>query len=140
MNIIVNKFKNSTYFKVISLLSLVSIGLLLIVLSLYLYMRVQEKEIFRNSKELYVNEINSLLKLNSESYCAVINDVTYWDEFVDFTKTKDLEWFNTSIAILIDTYKVEHLSTYSANGEFITKVSTLKIKSKILYPKKLLIE
>lgn len=135
MSFLVNKFKNSTYFKVISLLSLVSIGLLMIVLSLYLYMRVQEKEIFRNSKELYENEINSLLKLNSESYSAVINDVTYWDEFVDFTKTKDLEWFNTSIAILIDTYKVEHLSTYSANGAFITKVSTLKIKTKNFIPK-----
>ena len=135
MSFLVNKFRNSTYFKVISLLSLVSIGLLLIVISLYLYMRVQEKEIFRNSKELYENEINSLLKLNSESYCAVINDVTYWDEFVDFTKTKNLEWFNTSIAILIDTYKVEHLATYSADGDFITKVSTLKIKTKNFIPK-----
>jgi signal transduction histidine kinase len=135
MNIIVNKFKNSTYFKVISLLSLVSIGLLLIVLSLYLYMRVQEKEIFRNSKELYENEINSLLKLNSESYSAVVVDATYWDEFVEFTNTKDLKWFNTSIAILIDTYNVEYLSAYSAEGEFITKVSTLKIKTKDFIPK-----
>ena len=58
MNFLVNKYKNSTYFKVISLLSIVSIGLLLIVLSLYLYMRAQEKEISKNSKELYENEIN----------------------------------------------------------------------------------
>jgi len=135
MNVIVSKFRNSTYFKVVTLLSLVSFGLLLIVVFLYFYMRVQEKEIFRSSKELYKNEINSLLKLNSESYSAVVNDATYWDEFVDFTKTKDLRWFNTSIAILIDTYDVEHLSAYSANGEFITKVSTLKIKTKDFIPK-----
>ncbi len=135
MNILVNKFRNSTYFKVVTLVSLVSFGLLLIVVFLYFYMRVQEKAIFKSSKELYENEINSLLKLNSESYSAVVNDATYWDEFVDFTKTKDLKWFNTSIAILIDTYNVEHLSAYSANGEFITKVSTLKIKTKDFIPK-----
>ena len=130
MNFLVNKFRNSTYFKVISLLSMVSIGLLLIVISLYLYMRVQEKEIFKNSKELYKNEINSLLKLNSESYGSVIGDVTYWDEFVDFTKTKNIKWFNTSIANIIDTYNVEYLAAYDEKGNFITKVSTSKIKTK----------
>lgn len=135
MNFLVNKYKNSTYFKVISLLSIVSIGLLLIVLSLYLYMRVQEKEIFKNSKELYENEINSLLKLNSESYGSVIGDVTYWDEFVDFTKTKNIKWFNTSVANIIDTYNVEYLAAYDIDGNFITKVSTNKIKTKAFIPK-----
>src|SRR6478609_4406584 len=135
MNIMLRKLRNSTYLKVVTLLSVVSFGLLLIVVFLYFYMRVQEKEIFRSSKELYKNEINSLLKLNSESYSAVVNDATYWDEFVDFTKTKDLKWFNTSIAVLIDTYDVEHLSAYSADGKFITKVSTLKIKTKDFIPK-----
>lgn len=135
MNVILNKFRNSTYIKVVTLLSLVSFGLLLIVVSLYFYMRVQEKEIFRSSKELYENEINSLFKLNSESYAAVVNDATYWDEFVAFTKTKDIKWFNTSVAVLIDTYKVEYLAAYSVEGNFITKVSTLKIKTKDFIPK-----
>ena len=135
MNFLVNKYKNSTYFKVISLLSIVSIGLLLIVLSLYLYMRAQEKEIFKNSKELYENEINSLLKLNSESYGSVIGDITYWDEFVDFTKTKNIKWFNTSVANIIDTYNVEYLAAYDIDGNFITKVSTNKIKTKAFIPK-----
>lgn len=135
MNFLVRKFRNSTYYKVVALLSLVSFGLLLLVAFLYFYMRVQEKAIFKSSKELYENEINSLLRLNSESYEAVVNDATYWDEFVDFTKTRNLKWFNTSIAVLIDTYNVEYLSTYSETGEFITKVSTLKIKTKDFIPK-----
>lgn len=135
MNVLVNRFKNSTYFKVVSLVSLVSFGLLLIVVFLYFYMRVQEKAIFKSSKELYENEIHSLLKLNSESYEAVVNDATYWDEFVTFTQTKNLKWFNTSIAVLIDTYNVEYLAAYSADGEFITKVSTLKIQTQDFIPK-----
>jgi signal transduction histidine kinase/CheY-like chemotaxis protein len=75
-----------------------------------------------------------LLKLNAEPYISVINDATYWDEFVDFTKTKDVTWFNTSVANIIDTYKVEYLCAYSIDGSFITKVSTLKIKTKDFIP------
>lgn len=135
MSLIVRKFRNSTYYKVVSLLSLVSFGLLMLVVFLYFCMRVQEKEIFRSSKELYQNEVNSLFRLNSESYSSVIVNVTYWDEFVDFTKTKNLKWFNTSVANLLDTYEIEYVATYDINGEFITKVSTLKINTKDFIPK-----
>jgi len=132
---IFTRYRISTFSKVIALLSLVTFGLLLLVLSLYFYTRIQEKEIFKSSKALYTNEINSLLKLNSEPYASVLADVTYWDEFVDFTKTRDVKWFNTSVANIIDTYKVEYLCAYTVDGEFITKVSTLKIQTKEFIPK-----
>jgi signal transduction histidine kinase len=112
----------------------VSLSLLLLVLGLYFYMRIQEKEIYNSSNELYNNEIQSLLKLNSESYTTLSIDVTYWDEFVEFTKTKDLNWFNTSVASTIDTYKLEHLCVYTIENELIAQVSTPKIKSKDLIP------
>lgn len=131
-------FKNrndSTYAKVISLLTIVSISLLLLVVALYFYMRIQEKEIFRSSHNIYKNEIQTLLKLNSDSYTSICNDVTYWDEFVEFTKTRDLNWFNTSVASVLDAYKLEYISVYSTEGELITKVSTTKIKSKGFIPK-----
>ncbi|MEQ3662677.1 MAG: hypothetical protein ABNG96_08310, partial [Flavobacterium sp.] len=72
-------FKNrtvSTYTKVIGLLSIVSLSLLLLVIGLYFYMRIQEKEIYNSSKEIYNNEIQSLLKLNAESYNSIEIDVT----------------------------------------------------------------
>lgn len=125
----------STFAKVAFLLSAVNAGLLLIVLTLYFYMRQQEKEIFKSSNELYNNEIESLLKLNSESYTSIVADITYWDEFVTFTKTKDISWFNRSVANIIDTYKVQYLAAYSLDGTQITKVSTIKIKTKDFIPK-----
>lgn len=128
------RYNDSTYSKVILLLSLVTFGLLLLVLSLYFYTRIQEKQIFKSSRELYANEISSLLKLNAEPYLSVIADATYWDEFVDFTQSKDIKWFNTSVANIIDSYKVEYLCAYNVDGEFITKVSTLKIKTKDFIP------
>lgn len=131
-------FKNrtvSTYTKVIGLLSIVSLSLLLLVIGLYFYMRIQEKEIYNSSKEIYNNEIQSLLKLNAESYTSLAIDVTYWDEFVDFIETKDLNWFNASVVNVIDTYKLEYISVYNVNGELITEVSTPKIKSKNIISK-----
>ena len=127
--------QSATYAKVISLLTLVSAGLLLLVISLYFYMKVQEREIFKSSNEIYNNEVNTLLKLNSESYTSISIDVTYWDEFVDFIGTRDLNWFNTSVASVLDAYKLEYVGVYTTNGEFITKVSTTKIKTKEFIPK-----
>lgn len=135
MQIFVKNRNDSTYAKVISLLTIVSISLLLLVVSLYFYMRIQEKEIFKSSNNIYRNEIKTLLKLNSESYTSVVIDATYWDEFVEFTKTRDLEWFNTSVANVLDAYRLEYVCVYSNEGELITKVSTNKIQTKEFIPK-----
>lgn len=135
MQLFIKNRNDSTYAKVISLLTVVSISLLLLVVSLYFYMRIQEKEIFKSSNNIYRNEIKTLLKLNSESYTSIVIDATYWDEFVEFTKTRDLEWFNISVANVLDAYKLEYVCVYTNEGELITKVSTNKIQTKEFIPK-----
>ena len=87
MKFFFSKNVDSTYTRVISLLSLMSFALLVLVASLYYYMKVQEKEIYDSSNKIYKNEINSLVKLNSENYTSLAVEITYWDEFVDFVKT-----------------------------------------------------
>lgn len=121
------KASDSTYTKVVSLLTFITFCLLLLVMLLYYYMKVQEKQIYKKGNEIYKNEINSLQKLNSENYISLITEITYWDEFVDFVKTKDLKWFNTSVASVLDNYKVEYVCVYNPQGQFITKASTPKI-------------
>ena len=129
MKFFFSKNVDSTYTKVISLLSLMSFGLLVLVGSLYYYMKVQERDIYDSSNKIYKNEINSLIKLNSENYTSLAVEITYWDEFVDFVKTKDVKWFNTSVANILDNYKVEYVCVYDTKGTFLTKVSTPKIKT-----------
>ena len=138
MKFFFSKNVDSTYTKVISLLSLMSFGLLVLVGSLYYYMKVQEKEIYDSSNKVYKNEITSLLKLNTENYTSLVVDVTYWDEFVDFMTTKDVKWFNTSVANILDTYKVEYVCVYDTKGTFLTKVSTPKIKTVDFIPKEVI--
>lgn len=138
MKFFFSKNIDSTYAKVISLLSLMSIGLLVLVGALYYYMKVQEKDIYDSSNKVYKNEITSLLKLNTENYTSLVVDVTYWDEFVDFISTKDVRWFNTSVANILDTYKVEYVCVYDTEGTFLTKVSTPKIKTLDFVPKEVI--
>lgn len=125
----------TTYSKVVFLLSIISIGFLATLFLLFRYTLQQEKQIFKNANELYNNEIKSLLDLNAESFISIISDVTYWNEFVTFINTKDINWFDTSVANLIDTYKIDYICAYDLNGNYITKVATPKIKSNFFIPK-----
>lgn len=111
-----------------------SLCLLLLVISLYYYMKVQEKNIYDTSNRVYKQEINSLLKLNTENYISLITEITYWDEFVDFISTKNLKWFNSSVASVIDNYKVEYVCAYDTKGTLLTKVATPKIRSSNFIP------
>lgn len=112
-----------------------SFALLILVASLYYYMKIQEKEIYETSNKIYKNEINSLLKLDSENSTSLVVEITYWDEFVDFVKTKDVKWFNTSVANILDNYKADYVCVYDNQSEFITKVSSPKIKTLQFIPK-----
>ncbi|WP_394760257.1 response regulator [Flavobacterium sp.] len=125
----------TTYAKVVFLLATVAVGFSILFFSLYYYTLRQEKNIYNSFVNQYRNEMNLLIDLNSESYVATINDITYWDEFVKFTKTKDLNWFNRSVANLLDTHKINYISAYTKDGDLITSVSDSRIKTKNIIPK-----
>lgn len=126
---------DSTYKKVLSLLSIMSFALLILVLALYYYMKVQEQHIYDSSNKIYKNEIHSLMKLDSENLTSLIVEITYWDEFVTFLKTKNINWFNASVASIVNNYKVEYIVVYDLDAHFVTKVATPKIKTFDFIPK-----
>jgi signal transduction histidine kinase/CheY-like chemotaxis protein len=118
----------STYSKVVVVLSIVTTGFLIIFSALFYYN-------FKLEKEQFDKEVNALLDLNSESYLTLINEITYWDELVNFVEKKDIRWFDSSLAYLVDTYRVDYIDSYNMNEEFVTKVSTTKINSSNFIPK-----
>jgi signal transduction histidine kinase/CheY-like chemotaxis protein len=88
-----------------------------------------EKESHKLATDQLNHEVNSLLDLNSNSYLTLINEITYWDELVNFVEKKDITWFDNSIAYLVDTHRADYIDAYNINEEFITKVSTTNIRS-----------
>ena len=119
----------NTYYKLLLLISATSLFFLLLYVSLYLYTIQEEKQFYKSTYNQYKNEVNSLFKLNSETATATIIDVTFWDELVEYTKTRDKNWYNKSVASQFETYNMDYIGVYDLNNKLITKTVSLKIKT-----------
>lgn len=128
------QLKRTTYSKVVTVLSLVSIGFLLLFSLLFYNSYLQHKQVVKLSTEQFESEANALVELNSDGYASLIREITFWDELVNFIEKKDVAWFNNSLAYLVDTNKIDYIDAYTIDGEFVTKVATSKIKSEKFIP------
>ena len=82
-------FKLNTYFKFLLLIASTSVFFFILYTSLYLYTIQEEDHFYKTTYNQYHNEVKSLFRLNSKTPTAAVIDVTFWDELVNFTKTKD---------------------------------------------------
>ena len=119
----------NTYYKLLLLIVSTSLFFLLLYISLYLYTIKEEKQFYKNTFNQYAKEVNSLFKLNSEIPVSTIIDVTFWDELVKFTKTKDKKWYNKYIASQFETYNMDYIAVYDLNNQLINKTNSSKIKT-----------
>lgn len=126
------------YSKLSFFITFASIFFLLLFLSLYLYTKRQEKQIYQNSQKQFNAEIASVLKLNSEGPTAVLTALTYWGELSNFTVSKDKKWFKKNILDHFEQYDFEYLEVYDLNGNPILNIKNSKIKSQIKIPKEAL--
>jgi hypothetical protein len=125
----------NTYFRLLLLIFGSSILFFLLYLSLYLYTDQQEKHVYQSTYNQYTNEVNSLVQLNSNIHTASIIDVTFWDDLVKFTQTKDPDWFRRYVVMEFNSYDVDYIGVYGLQNDFINNTSTTKIKTKDFIPK-----
>ena len=129
------QLKTTTYSKVVQLLCLVSFGFIVLFSVLYYHNYHQFKLMNKVSTNQFQKEANALLELNSGGYATLLSEITFWDELVNFIENKDIVWFNNSLAYLVDTNKIDYIDAYNVKNEFVSKVSTPKIKSFNFIPK-----
>lgn len=123
-----------TYPKILLLIISSSVFFVFLYFSLYYYTNQIEKRVYKNSSEQFGNEVVKLLDLDSKPISvAIIND-TNWDEFVDFFKTKDANWYNETIGNEMNTYKVDYMGAYDIHQKFIMNTATYKIAVKDFIP------
>ena len=122
--------KLTTYFKLVLLIISICSLFILLFLSLYLYTVQQESDVFKANSNQYKTEINRLFDFNSKTQIVTINDLTYWDALVNFTKSKDTFWFKRYISNEFPTYEVDYISVYGLDKKFITSVAKPNFKSK----------
>jgi signal transduction histidine kinase/AmiR/NasT family two-component response regulator len=130
----------NTYYKLLLLIVATSLFFLLLYASLYLYTIQEEKQFYKSTFNQYKNEVNSLLKLNSETPIATIIDVTFWDALVKYTKTRDENWYKKSIASQFETYNMDYIGVYDSNNNLIKKTSSSKIKTDNFIQKEIMVQ
>lgn len=121
--------------KILFLIVSSSVAFLLLYAVLFYYINKTEKEAYQNAVELFESKINQLLLLESKPILTAINNDTNWDEFVDFTSTKDKRWYDETISNELKIYAADYLGVYDANKQFITRTPTPVIKTLDFVPK-----
>ena len=128
----------NTYSKLLLLIISTSIFFFLIYVSLYLYTIKEEENFYKTTYIQYDKEVRSLFRLNSKTALATIIDVTYWDELVKFTKTKDTKWYQKYIDTEFESYEADYIGVYDLNKKIINKSVSRKIKNGVFIPKQLM--
>ena len=122
-------FNLNTYFKLLLLIISTGVVFFLLYTSLYAYTIQQEKHVHKSTVVQYNNEVKSIFDLNSKTYSATIVDVTFWNDLVEFTKTKNETWYKKYVAAEFESYEVDYIGVFDLDHHLITKTSTSKIKT-----------
>ncbi|MFN7099656.1 MAG: ATP-binding protein [Flavobacterium sp.] len=128
----------NTYSKLILLIASTSLFFFFIYALLYFYTVQEEKNFHQSTYRQYEKEIKSLFRLNSKTATATVIDVTYWDELVKYTKTKDPKWFEENIVQEFDAYEADYIGVYDLNNAEINKIVSAKLKGGIVVSKEIL--
>lgn len=125
--------KISIYSKLLLLIFVISISFIILFFSLSYYTSKQEEEVYSLTQKQLNDEVNSIMQLNSETHLSILADITFWDELVKFTETKNEKWFNEFIGSSIGMYFVEYLGVFDLQGNEIGKKYTSKIKAPLRF-------
>lgn len=117
----------NTYYRLLVLIIGTSALFFILYASLYFYTLKQEKAVYKTASMEYQNAINSIFKLNSKTHTASIVDVTFWDEMVDFTKTKNKQWYKEYIEGEFLTYESDYIGIYDLKKQCLSKTFSSKL-------------
>lgn len=128
----------NTYSKLLMLIISASIFFFLIYVMLYLYTVQEERSFYKTTYNQYDKEVRSLFRLNSKTATATIIDVTFWDDLVRFTKTKDEKWYNKYVLSEFEFYDADYVGIYGLDKKIINRTLSSKIKSADFIPEEMM--
>lgn len=105
---------------------------------LYLYTVQEERNFYKTTYNQYDKEVRSLFRLNSKTATATIIDVTFWDDLVRFTKTKDLKWYDKYVLSEFEFYDADYVGIYGLDKKVINRTLSSKIKSADFIPEEMM--
>ncbi|MCM8783883.1 MAG: hypothetical protein NC818_03815 [Candidatus Omnitrophica bacterium] len=100
-------------------------GLLLLVFfgsAIFFYQRYQETSLFKlfnSTAEERIFSFDRILEIKGETLKSLAFDYTFWDEMVDFVKTKDRDWAEQNIKEGIKSFGVDTAWVYTEEFDCI---------------------
>jgi len=78
-----------------------------------------KQEMMARSRRLAHQRFETLIKVQQRHKNLIINDYTFWDEMVLFTKQRDFQWGKDNIIPMLTNYHFDFSRVYSTNKEEI---------------------
>jgi signal transduction histidine kinase len=113
------KFRIKSQYILGSILLVLLLLMIALVLLLNRNANQTKQEMMERSRHLAHQRFETLIKLLQRNKNLIINDYTFWDEMVLFTKQRDLEWGKDNIITMLTNYHFDFSRVYSSNKENI---------------------
>lgn len=121
------------YFKILFILIFTGLVFFILLTSLYSYNQRQEKLIFNESKNQFSNEINTLISVSGREIVQIVNDYTYWDDFVENVGKNDTTWFNYNIGSILESYNADYVCVYDSSFHLVYESSSENFTNRNLF-------
>ncbi|HOW59164.1 MAG TPA: PAS domain S-box protein [Candidatus Omnitrophota bacterium] len=116
--------------QLILLVSFLALAFLSVFLGINHHEKTAVQSLFRQTAVTKKAHFNKFLNLKGKSLEALVLDYTYWDELVDFIKTRDVKWAKLNMnAVVLSTYNVDALWVYNLDLSLVHAVTGPVTKS-----------
>lgn len=83
----------------------------------------QEKLIVSYNFEQLNQRTHAIIEDQEDNVYQIVNDYTYWDEFVDFVKNPTKEWGEINVTSMLTSFDFESVMVIGLNGQTIYSAS-----------------
>jgi signal transduction histidine kinase/ActR/RegA family two-component response regulator len=123
--------------KILLLVTAMNIFAILLFISLLIYAERVKNLLTENYNNQFQDEISRMIDLESNQIKTAVKSDARWTDFVNYTITKDVNWYNEMYATP-SNYRADYIGVYGLDNKIINHTNTAKITATDLIPKEAL--
>ncbi|WP_264564981.1 hybrid sensor histidine kinase/response regulator [Flavobacterium sp. N3904] len=124
--------------KIILLVIAMNVFAIVLLIAFLFYVQNIKRIIYTNFNTQFQDEITRMIDLESKQIITAMESDASWNDFVDYTKTKDKNWFFEMYSNP-KTYKSDYIGVYGIDNKIIDHSNDSKIKVPDFIPEKALL-
>jgi signal transduction histidine kinase len=113
--------------KILLLVTAMNIFAILLIITLIIYAEKVKNFVTEINNNQFKDKISRIMDLESSQIKTAMKSDARWTDFVNYTITKDTNWYNEMYANPSD-YQSDYIGVYDLNYKIINHTNTIKIK------------